>query len=337
MNIWHLLKRPYWRTGLLLLVILGVLGLAYLIWSPGMRIRDGRHDLRANGIWIQHGWLGDDLWFARSQRDKSKFRDDKKIQDFANLLASHGVKYVFPHLCPSSPNGRIAMVDPKQTERFLDRFEGFKVIPWIGGVLGLHCKPESSKWRSNFVSSAIDLLQSHPRFAGVQINIEPMPAGNPDFLSLLEDLRRAMPEGKILSVAAYPPPTRWHPVPEVHWDESYFRQVSARADQLAVMMYDTAIKWQKPYRHLMAEWTVEILMWSEESEVLLGLPVYDDAGVGYHHPRVENLANSLMGIHAGLSRFEQLPVHYSGVAIYCEWEMEDHKWQHLQKEFEQIP
>jgi len=337
MNIWHLLKRPYWRTILPLFVILGVLGLAYLIWSPGKRIHDGRHDFRSNWIWIQHGWLGDDLWFARNKRDKSKFRDDRKIQELADLLASHGMKYVFPHLCPSNPNGRIALVDPEQTERFLDHFEGFKVIPWIGGVLGVQCKPESSKWRANFVSSAIELLQSHPRLAGVQINIEPMPTGNPGFLILLEDLRRVMPDRKILSVAAYPPPTRWHPVPEVHWDESYFRQVSARADQLAVMMYDTAIKWQKPYRHLMSEWTVEILIWGQESEVLLGLPVYDDAGVGYHHPRVENLSNSLMGIHAGLSRFQQRPAHYSGVAIYCEWEMDYQEWHLLKKEFEQTP
>jgi hypothetical protein len=198
MNIWHYLKRPYWRTIPLLFLILGVLGLAYLIWSPGKRIHDGRHDLRSNGIWIQHGWLGDDLWFARNKRDKSKFRDDRRIQELADLLADHGVKYVYPHLCPSNPSGRIAQVDPKQTERFLGHFEGFKVIPWIGGVLGVQCKPESSQWRTNFVSSAIDLLQSYPRLAGVQINIEPMPTGNPDFLILLEDLRRALPEEKIL-------------------------------------------------------------------------------------------------------------------------------------------
>jgi hypothetical protein len=32
---------------------------AYAIWEPGERVIDGRHDLRSNGIWIQHGWLGD--------------------------------------------------------------------------------------------------------------------------------------------------------------------------------------------------------------------------------------------------------------------------------------
>jgi hypothetical protein len=115
MNSWHYLKRPPWRSVLLLFAILGFLGIAYQAWSPGKRVRDGRHDLWSNGIWVQHGWLGDDLWFSRNRRDKTKFRGGQQIKELADLLASHGVKYVFPHLCPSSPNGKIAQVDPKQT------------------------------------------------------------------------------------------------------------------------------------------------------------------------------------------------------------------------------
>jgi hypothetical protein len=51
MKIWKLIKRPPWRTILLVLAILVVMGLAYLAWSPGKSVRDGRHDLRTNGIW----------------------------------------------------------------------------------------------------------------------------------------------------------------------------------------------------------------------------------------------------------------------------------------------
>ena len=54
--------RPPWRTFLLLLASLA---LAYSLWTPGTDIIDGRHDLRNNGIWLQHGWLGDDTWFER--------------------------------------------------------------------------------------------------------------------------------------------------------------------------------------------------------------------------------------------------------------------------------
>lgn len=334
MNKWHFLKRPPWCTILPLFVIVGFLGLAYLAWTPGKHVHDGRHDLGSNGIWVAHGWLGDDPWFSRNRVDKRRFRESQKIQELAELLASHGVKYVFPHLCPSNGNGKIEQADPKQTERFLDHFKDFKILPWIGGVLDVHCFPQSPQWRSSFVSSVARLLQSHPRLAGVQLNIEPMPSDHRGFLILLEELRRAMPEDKILSVAAYPPPTRWHPHPEVHWEEVYFRQVAQRVDQMAVMMYDSAIRWQKPYQHLMSRWTSDVLSWSGDTKVLLGIPVYDDAGVKYHFPQVENLRNALLGIHAGLGKFKSVPGNYTGVAIYCEWEMDDQEWAYLRKEFE---
>lgn len=334
MTIWQHFRSPPWRTLLLLFVALGVLAFAYLVWSPGKRVHDGRHDLRTNGIWIQHGWLGDDSWFKRNRKDKVLFRKDRQIQKLADLLAGHGVKYVFPHVCPSDPGGRIAPVDPVQTERFLDHFRDFAVVPWVGGVLDVHCSPGSPRWRANFVSSVVDLLKKHPRLAGVQLNIEPMPTGNSGFLALLDELRQAMPDGKILSVAAYPPPTIWHPFPEVHWDESYFRQVAQRADQLAPMMYDTALKLPKFYRHLMSAWTSDVLDWSGDAQVLLGVPVYNDTGVKYHLPNVENLQNALLGIHAGLNKSKSPPKNYAGVAIYCEWEMDQEEWDYFSKEFE---
>ena len=336
-KVWRFVKRPPLRTLLLLLGVLGALGVAYLVWSPGLRVRDGRHDLRSNGIWVQHGWLGDDGWFARNERDASLFRDPKRIRQLARLLADHGVMYVFLHLCPCGPGGAVAPVDAEQTERFLDAFADFRVLPWIGGVRGRQCSPESPTWRATFVASVVELLRAHPRLAGVHVNIEPLPSGDPDFLTLLDELRQALPSGKLLSVAAYPPPTRWQPSPEVHWDESYLRQVARRVDQLAVMMYDTGIRWRKPYRHLMSQWTAEVLDWSGDTQVLLGLPAYDDAGVGYHHPDVENLENSLLGVHAGLSRFDTLPAHYRGVALYCEWEMDEREWRYFKAEFERSP
>ena len=156
MKIWQHLKRPPWRTLVVLIAVLGVMELGYYLWSPGKTVRDGRHDLRSNGIWLQHGWLGDDLWFRRYRKDKELFRDNQRMRNLADLLADHGVQYVFPHVCPCDPGGSIAPVDPVQTERFLDYFAEFHVIPWIGGILDIQCAPESSRWRNNFVSSVVD-------------------------------------------------------------------------------------------------------------------------------------------------------------------------------------
>ncbi|OYV03117.1 MAG: hypothetical protein CFE26_21500, partial [Verrucomicrobiales bacterium VVV1] len=83
MKLWQHMMRPPWRTFLLLGAILGALCLGYLVWSPGQRIQDGRHDLRTNGIWIGHGWLGDDSWFLENGKDKTLFRDDQKMKALA--------------------------------------------------------------------------------------------------------------------------------------------------------------------------------------------------------------------------------------------------------------
>ena len=327
------LCKPPWRRVLLLVAVLGLVAGAYALWSPGAVIEHGRHDRGANGIWIQHGWLGDDAWFDRYARNPAQFRDPVAIHSLADTLAAHNIADVFPHLCPCSRDGRIARVDDTQAELFLREFDGFRVMPWIGGVLDEHVFLDSEDWRKTFIGSVSDLLQQHPGFAGVHINVEPLPSGDMSFLTFLEEVRASLPDGKVLSVAAYPPPTWWPPFPQVHWEEEYFSSVSSRVDQVAVMMYDTAIWFPKVYTRLMSSWTMEVLDWSGTSQVLLGIPVYDDEGVGYHYRYVENLRNALLGVHAGLRNFDPYPGSYQGVALYCEWEMDQEEWRYFASHF----
>ncbi len=327
-----LLPNP--RRAKWLLAIAGAVALTYGLWSPGADFRDGRHNLGTNAMWLQHGWLGDETWFRLNNRGRAKFRHPDRIRELAETLRRNAISHVFPHLCPCNLDGKLAGADFAQTERFLDEMEpNIRVIPWIGGVRDVHCRPGDPVWRARFVTSSVALLEAHPRLAGVHVNIEPMPSGDPDFVTLLRELKDALPEGKELGVAAYPPPTMWHRFPEVHWDQTYVREISGIADHLAVMMYDTALKLKKPYRRLMADWTGEVLNWAPDSRIWLGVPAYDDAGAGYHDPRVENLDNALRGIHAGLARFAKLPPNYAGIAIYCEWEMDDAEWRLLDERF----
>jgi hypothetical protein len=324
--------RPPWRTiipGALLLVLVPV---SYLVWSPGDEVIDGRHDKNANGIWLQHGWLGDDEWFQRTKRDKNAFRNDVEIVCLSELLRKNHILYIFPHLCPCHSDGTIANLDQEQTRRFLRMMKDFKVVPWIGGVNGETVRLNSAEWRSQFVSSSVELLKKYPELAGVHINIEPLPCGNTDYILLLQEMKKSLPKGKVLSIAAYPPPTWLHDFPEVHWDEVYYNEINKYADQIVPMMYDTAIQWEKVYQHVISKWTREVLMWSEGKEVLLGVAAYDDQ-VDYHNPQVENIRNSLLGIHAGLMTFDSLPSNYSGVAIYSEWEMNELKWDTYEKVF----
>ena len=312
-----------------LAMIFGAAALGYLFWQPGSA--EPLPAFRNNAIWIGHGWLGDDAWFVRNDRDPAEFRSEEKISDLFRKLADNRIRTVYPHLCPARPDGRIAAYDDAQVARFLDLAEkyGIKVIPWIGGVLGGSARPDDEHWRRNFIASVEKLLKKHPRLAGVQINIEPLPSGNTGFLMLLDELRPTM-NGKTLSVAAYPPPTRWHRFSDVHWQVGYMHMVADRCDQFVVMMYDTAIPLEKFYTDLMISWTRSAAGATSmnDCELLLGIPAYEDAGVGYHHPRVENICSALRGISAA-ERNERI----GGIAIYCEWEMNDAKWREWRRWF----
>lgn len=326
----HSVVRITTAVGCLLLAI----AVGYLLWSRGLDLCDGRHDRGRNGLWLSHGWLGGDDWFIRNEKTNEfvRYRDPVRVRELADKLRRHHITDVFPHLCPAQPDGTLPTVNAIQVERFLDAMAGIRVIPWIGGPNGSGALPHRPEWRAAFCGNVRSLIAAHPRLAGVQINIEPLTSGDTNLLKLLEELRAVLPKEQLLSVAAYPPPTWWHPYKDVHWDESYFRQVARRSDQLAVMMYDAAQHNSKAYQSLMASWTREILDWSEGKSVLLGVPTYHDAGVGYHDPKVENLTNALLGVHRGLSR-QPPATNYQGVAIYCDWETTAEEWAYFRDHF----
>lgn len=325
--------RAPWRVPFVALTLVLALSLAYGLWQPGAVVQDGHHDKARNAIWLSHGWLGDDAWFLRNGKKAMMtfYRSDGAIRDLAAKLKRNRIRDVYPHLCPSGANGDLPGVDEQQVARFLDHFSSFRVLPWIGGVFAQSARIEDAAWRERFCQGIVSLLARHPRLAGIHLNVEPCPSGNEAMIKLLQEIRAVLPSDKILSVAAYPPPTLWQPSLEVHWEESYFRSVATHADQLVVMMYDTGIPYRKPYVHLMTAWTREVLAWSEGREVVLGLPAYDDAGTGWHDPTVENLETGLAGVHAGLGRTP--PENYAGVALYSEWEMDASEWDYWSEHF----
>lgn len=328
------LRRPPWRTIVPGLTLLAALCFAYAVWQPGSDVRDGRDDRRRNGIWLAHGWLGGDDWFVRNDKTNElpKYRVTASIRGLADRLRRDGISDVFPHLCPVEPDGTLPSIDGIQTERFLDAFDGIRVLPWVGGPNGGAALIHRASWRTNFCVALRRMVDEHKRFAGIHLNIEPLQSGDSDYLRLLESIREYLPKDKVISVAAYPPPTRWHPYPDVHWDSDFYREVAVRCDQLVVMMYDVGQRIPKLYQQTMANWTGEVLQWSGKAQVLLGVPTYADAGVPYHNPRVENLTNALMGIHRGLQRANR-PSNYQGVAIYCDWETSPDEWAFYREHF----
>ena len=100
------------------------------------------------------------------------------------------------------------------------------------------------------------------------------------------------------------------------------------------MMYDTSIQLEKVYVNLVRSWTIETLDWSEQAEVLLGVPSYEDADAGYHVPRVERLGNALAGINAALiSREGKALKQPVGISVYAEWTTSEEEWTELREQF----
>ena len=194
----RLIRRPPWRTVFPLLGVLIAIALGYLLWSPGKQIRDGRHDLRTNGIWLQARLVGATMiGFARYQRDKSQFRSDEKVRELADLLSSHGIKFVLS--APLSLRARAAQSPVSTRFKPSDSWMALRSLKFFPGL-------EESTMRIVFPNYRRGALDSpNPRAScfggildlpGVHLNIEPMPSGNVHFLTLLEELKAAIPSGK---------------------------------------------------------------------------------------------------------------------------------------------
>jgi hypothetical protein len=90
--------------GLLILVF----GAGYLLWTPGLEVRDGRHDRGRNGIWTSHGWLGADDWFARnnktnefahSRRSKPRRSHTAGLVDISAGVLRQGIAEILVAMC----------------------------------------------------------------------------------------------------------------------------------------------------------------------------------------------------------------------------------------------
>lgn len=313
---------------------------AYTLWQSGLVVRDGRNNRNQNAMWIGHGWLGGDSWFEENKRRKEDFRTRAHLQNLVKLCAQNGISDIYPHLCPASKEGSIPEWDDKQVERLLDATPKLRVLPWIGGRLDGDSQIDSPQWRAKFVASALKLVRAHPRLAGVHLNFEPWVSENTSMLAMLDELRKALPDGKLISVSAYPPRDFFYPFRR-GWSEDHFSQVAKRCDQMVLMSYDSSAQQIKLYQWFMARWTRSSLELAASAprppQILMGVPTYDDvstpAGLKYHNSQVESPENAILGIHQGLSKWQKPPAHFQGIAIYSEWVTDEDEWRSIRRDW----
>jgi len=169
-------------------------------------------------------------------------------------------------------------------------------------------------------------------FDGVHLDVETVRNKDRYFLLLLEEVRAALGDDGLLSIAG----GHWMPsiisrVPVVggfQWDHNYYRAVASRVDQIAVMTYDSFLPHPALYRVWLREQVQAIgsNLSKSDVELLFGLSISRESTVT-HHPTAENMQSGLAGICAAVADAGNSIQIADGVAVYAAWEADSEDWQ----------
>jgi len=169
-------------------------------------------------------------------------------------------------------------------------------------------------------------------FDGVHLDPEPVPNGDANVLTLLDEIRHAIGPNLTLSIAT----PRIQPIFSdnslplvgwVAWRAGYYREVAKRVDQIAVMVYDSGLPLPVLYRQWGRFQVIEISRALDGTDVDLffGVPTSEEK-TWTHWPGAENMTSGLLGVVDGLNDAESRASAVTGVAIYPYWETSTSEW-----------
>lgn len=304
--------------------------LALACTKPSLPEAQPTLDRGENGVWLRRQWI--------QGGPEVEGREAELRQALVQAARSKGITRLYPFLGPMNEQGHPgwrsdAGIQPYDAETAGTFFQAVRaadpnllVLPWTGGVLRQDVRFGDEACLAGFTAHAAKIVELGAH--GVQLNVEPLPSYTPGFIELLDATRAAMPEGAVLSVAAYPPTTPLHDFPDVHWTIPFLKDVCLHSDELAVMAYDTALRDRATYQGLVATWTEQLAANLPPPDKggcvwLVGVPAYED-DVGCHRPDIETVDVALRGVRDGLGR--KAPEHFRGVAVYASWTTDETEW-----------
>jgi len=310
-----------------LTIILGSWYLAYHNNSTDPYISNG-----PNAVWARHQWVGEK-------------HSPQEYQNLAKSFIDHKITDVFFHVGPLNENGLIEkekyLFAPDLITELKKTYPTLHIQAWMGqvekkggGILDL----SNLQTKNNIVTTAIELLDLG--FDGIHYDIEPIYAGDSNFIELLQATRKITKERKkILSAATDELEPFWNigtllkPFSPAagFWNEQYYQKVSANCDQVAVMMYDTALTSNWLYAALV-QWETEKISKNIPPETILfmGVPTYEDKRWSFH-PEAENMESGLRGIQQTIKKISPEKLKNFGVAVYAEWTTDENEWQTYKK------
>ena len=287
----------------------------------------GTHTRNRDALWLGHAWV--------DGRKK-----DADVTALARRLQGTGIRDLYVHSGPLEHDGTLPESVYPRARWFIDavheKLPGIRVQAFLGDVLATEGADgmvlENPDTRAAVVRSARQILDTG--YEGIHLDLEPMPSGDRDYLTLLDALRReTRPRDAQLSVAAH----QIDPLPALHtafgfftdhpkwWSQEFFGQVARRVDQIAVMSYDTAQPLEGTYGGYVAQQTsLALEVTPPATDLLMGLPFYWESNFD-HWGHAETVPAAVRGVRLGLSRTDADRSRF-GVALYIDFAATEADW-----------
>jgi hypothetical protein len=301
-------------VGLTALLLLDVIVLMIVFRGPPDDMARG---VGSNAIWVEQDWVSAD-------------RDAPAYDSFAATLYQNGITDIFLRVGPLAADGTIEPARYVHAPEFLaalrQRLPMLRVQAWVGdreesgaGSIDL----SDVAVRSRIAGTAATLLLLG--FDGIHYDIATVASGNRRFLALLDMTRPLIDAaGGTLSVAAEiiePLPGFHRPIARIFpdvilWSSDYYAAIAARADQLAVRLYDTRVPLPWAYSAIVA-WTTPRIwhsMAGGRADLLIGVPTHQDERGGFG-AGAENLKSALIGVAHAMPSGGDAPAEL-GLAVY---------------------
>jgi hypothetical protein len=267
------------------------------------------------GLWLGHAWAGG----GKTAAD---------LDALAARVRRAGIADLFVHVGPLSDDGSLRPARHPRDRWLLAglhaRLPGVRVQAWLGDLVTPgHLRLADPRTRARVLRAAAGLLTDG--FGGIHYDLEPVPSGDRGYLALLtatHALTRA--RHRILSVAA----DQLEPLPGLRlpeqwafgaphwWSAGFLRAVAARTDEIALMIYDTAMPAPAAYTgYVRLETQLAAGVIPPRVTLLIGLPAYHTSEPG--HTGAETVAAAIRGVRLALGAH---PRHRrTGVALYADF------------------
>ena len=247
--------------------------------------------------------------------------NEEKLDKFAES----NIKYLFVDVGEIDSKGKLTTPENEITD-FLteirsyeqDKRHDFILLPYTEIIIG-----ETYDLSQEFANGLVDEYSYLTKlgFDGVHVDVEAIPfSERQEYLKLLERIRDRIGQGKLITVysGSYSEnPSEWE------WNDEFYREVSNRADIIAMPGYDTGLDTDDEYWNYVKN-QVEFVEREELSaKFLFSVPT--------HKQNPETIENSLRFFSEsensqGNSNSGNSQSRFIGIAIFAEWTTDEHEW-----------